>query len=441
MNARRGALTVVRNDPGTEAGQTAPGDPATLARWAVRVTPSARPGPRWWAVWLAWALWALALLGLPATVWLDRLLRQAGMPELTSLGASSIPLVVATVSAATVGAVLASRRPRHPVGWLLLGLGLSLSVGDVTFAYTRYGLVARPGSLPGAAYLAGLNNGMVIVWLACAGFVLLLTPTGSLPSPRWRWWARVAAAAPVVWLLGSLVDPAPLRPEYPDIGNPLAVPALAGPLNALVAAALVVLVALVVAAVSLVARFRRATGLERQQLRWLTFAAALASVAVLVALGTLGTTATNWDLVNVTLGLCAGLLPLATGAAILRYRLYDLDRIISRTLAYGLLTVLLGSAYALVVLGLSRLLPQDSSLVVAAATLAVAAAFQPARRRIQRAVDRRFNRRRYDAARTIQAFSARLRQEVDLDSLTGELLAVVEETMQPARASLWLRPR
>jgi hypothetical protein len=147
------------------------------------VTPSARPGPPW-AAWLAWALWALALLGLPATVWLDRLLRQAGMPELTSLGASSIPLVVATVSAATVGAVLAGRRPRHPVGWLLLGLGLSLSVGNVTFAYTRYGLVAQPGSLPGAAYLAGFNNGMVIIWLACAGFVLLLTPTGSLPSPR-----------------------------------------------------------------------------------------------------------------------------------------------------------------------------------------------------------------------------------------------------------------
>jgi hypothetical protein len=126
---------------------------------------------------------------------------------------------------------------------------------------------------------------MVIIWLACAGFVLLLTPTGSLPSPRWRWWARVAAAAAVVWLLGSVVDPAPLRPEYPDIGNPLAVPALAGPLNALVAAAVVVLVALVVAAGSLLARFRRATGLERQQLRWLTFAAALASVAMLVALG------------------------------------------------------------------------------------------------------------------------------------------------------------
>jgi hypothetical protein len=139
-------------------------------------------------------------------------------------------------------------------------------------------------------------------------------------------------------------------------------------------------------------------------------------------------------------GTCVALLPLAAGAAILRYRLYDLDRIISRTLAYSLLTVLLGGSYAGVVLGLGQLLGRNSPLVVAGATLAVAAAFQPARRHIQQAVDRRFNRRRYDAARTIAAFSARLRQQVDLDPLTAELLGVVEQTMQPARVSLWLRP-
>jgi hypothetical protein len=146
-------------------------------------------------------------------------------------------------------------------------------------------------------------------------------------------------------------------------------------------------------------------------------------------------------LVQVLAGLAFNAMPLAIGAAILRHRLYDIDRIVSRTLAYGLLTLLLGSAYAVVVLGLGRLLPQGSSLVVAAATLAVAAAFQPARRRIQAVVDRRFNRRRHDAARTIQAFSERLRQQVDLDELTAELLAVVEETMQPTQASLWLRPQ
>jgi hypothetical protein len=398
--------------------------------------------PASWAAVLAWALLLLTLLGLAATAWLDRLLRQAGSLELTSLAASSVPLVVAAVSAGTVGTMLAIRRPAHPVGWLLLGLGLSLTVHDLTYSYTRYGLVARPGSLPAASYLAGFNNGVVLSWISCAGFVLLLTPTGQLPSPRWRWWARVAAVAPGVWLLAMVVHPAPLQPEYPAIGNPLAVPAVSGPLPGVLtaASAVVVLAALIVGAVSLVGRFRRASGVERQQLRWLAWGAMLASVALLVAMAALVLEDSGSNLLNAALGVCAALLPLATGAAILRYRLYDLDRIISRTLAYGLLTVLLGLGYAAVVLGLGRLLPQDSSLVVAAATLAVAGVFQPARRRVQQAVDRRFNRRRYDAATTIAAFSARLRDEVDLDSLTAELLAVVDQTMQPTRASLWLRP-
>jgi len=391
-----------------------------------------RPSP---AAALAWAPWALTLLCLPAIAWFDHLLRQADRPELTWSLAGGVPYAVAAVSAATVGAVLASRRPRHPVGWLLLGLGLTLSAGDLLYVYVRYGLVARPGSLPAAGYLAGLSLGTIAVWLAGAGFVLLLTPTGSLPSARWRWWARVAAAAPVVFLLGSVVEPAPLRPEYPTVANPLAVPtAWAGPLRGVTGVALIVtLVGVPIAAWSLVVRFRRARGIERQQLRWLALAAALAPLAVLVAVMVYGPVS------NVVAGLYLALPPLATGAAILRYRLYDLDRIVSRTLAYGLLTVLLGLGYAAVVLGLGRLLPQDSSLVVAGATLAVAGVFQPARHRIQQVVDRRFNRRRYDAANTIAAFSARLREEIDLDTLTAELLAVVDQTMQPTRASLWLR--
>jgi hypothetical protein len=387
---------------------------------------------RRWSGVVAWALWALTVLGLAATAWLDRLLRQAGTPELIWLHPSSIPQVVAAVSAATVGAVLASRRPRHPVGWLLLGLGLSLTTWGLAFGYTRYGLVARPGALPAAGYLAGLVNGVTLLWLSCAGFVMLLTPTGSLPSRRWRWWARVAAAAAAVWLLGSVVHPAPLYPEYPSIGNPLAIPALPRPLldAAIPIGGAVVLVALVVAAGSLVGRFRRARGVERQQLRWLALAAGLAAVALLAAVATLmGNLGSN--LLDVALGICA---------ALLRYRLYDLDRIISRTLAYGVLTVLLGGGYAGVVLGLGQLLGRDSSLVVAGATLAVAAVFQPARRRVQRAVDRRFNRRRYGAANTIAAFSTRLREQIDLDTLSAELLAVVHQAMEPTTASLWLRP-
>jgi hypothetical protein len=394
---------------------------------------------RWRPGVLAWALWVLVLLGLPATAWLDHLLRQAGLPELTWSQAGSLPYGVAAVSAATVVAVLASRRPRHPVGWLLLGLGLSLHVHGLAYVYVRYGLVARPGALPAADYLAGFAAGTVVTWLSCTGFALLLTPTGLLPSKRWRWWARVATVAPVVFLLGSIVEPAPLYPEYPAVTNPLAAPpALVGPLRAVTGMALLATVRGVpVAAASLVVRFRRARGTERQQLRWLALAAALAPLAVLVTAA--GLRADNWAVVNGAVGLYLALPPLATGAAILRYRLYDLDRIISRTLAYGLLTVLLGAGYAAVVLGLGLLLPDASSLVVAAATLAVAALFQPARRRLQQATDRRFNRRRYHAAATIAAFSARLREEVDLDTLTAELLAVVEETMQPTQVSLWLR--
>ena len=406
---------------------------------------SARPAwpLRWWPGGLAWALWVLTLLGLATTAWLDQLLRQAGRPELIWLGAGNAASVGAAVTAATIGALVASRRPRHPVGWLLLAMGLALTWSGAGGGDKWYGLVARPGTLPAASYLVGFSNGLNIVSISCAGFVLLLTPTGSLPSRRWRWWARVAAAAAVVFVAASVVDPMPVYPEYPGIGNPFGVPALAEPpLDALIpAAGVVVLVALVVAAGSLVGRFRRARGVERQQLRWLALGATLAAVALVVAIAELALRHGDTVLFQAAIGACLALLPLATGAAILRYRLYDLDRIISRTLAYGLLTILLGLGYAAVVLGLGRLLPQGSSLVVAAATLAVAAVFQPARRRIQQAVDRRFNRGRYDAARTIAAFSTRLRDQVDLNTLTSELLTVVDQTMQPSQASLWLRPQ
>jgi hypothetical protein len=303
-----------------------------------------------------------------------------------------------------------------------------------------YGLVGWPGALPAARYLIGLSHGTLILWLSCASFVLLLTPTGRLPSPRWRWWARLAAAAALLFLLGSVVDAQPLSDQYPTIRNPLTIPAVAGLLEVVRSLALLVSCAAVpVAAGALVIRFRRARGIERQQLRWIALAASLAPLAVLgvaagVAMG-------SWVIIGWAVSLYLALPVVATGAAILRYRLYDIDRIISRTLAYGLLTVLLGGAYAGVVLGLGQLLGRQSSLVVAAATLAVAAVFQPARRRIQALVDRRFNRRRYDAANMVEAFSARLRDEVDLDALSAELLAVVDQTMQPTTASLWLSPR
>jgi hypothetical protein len=400
------------------------------------MSPVARPArARRWPAALAWALAGLTMLALVSAGRLAVL--SAGLPEAQPSIAAIGAVILAIVSAATVGAVLASRRPAHPVGWLLLGVGLGLAVNILVERYVNYGLLVRPGSLPAARYLVGLTYVTIFIWLSCAGFVLLLTPTGSLPSPRWRWWARVAAAAPVVTVLMGVVQPDPLAPDY--YGNPLAVPALARVLLVPgVAGIVIVFASLLVGAGSLVGRFRRARGVERQQLRWLALAAALASVLLLVALVAAFVLAKDL-VVLASSTLCVALLPLATGAAILRYRLYDLDRIISRTLAYGILTVLLGGAYVGVVLGLGQLLGRTSSLAVAVATLVVAAVFQPARRRVQQAVDRRFNRRRYDAAKTIAVFSARLRQQVDLDTLTAELLTVVEQTMQPTSVSLWLQ--
>jgi hypothetical protein len=352
-------------------------------------------------------------------------------------------LVLAAVSAATSGAILASRRPRHPVGWLLLAFGLVVqALTSAAEGYARYGLLARPGTLPAANYAAMLASVTFIPGLGCVGFILLLTPTGSLPSPRWRRWAWVAAAVPAAFAVSWLLGMPQVDPESPlhAVRNPLAIPVLENPLRVVSGVtAPVAALTLVVAGGSLVRRFRRARGLERQQLRWLTFAAALAPLAVLVMYA--GILTEHLEVAGWAAGLFLALLPLAISAAIARYRLYDLDRIVSRTLAYGLVTVLLGLGYALVVLGLGRFLPQGSSLVVAAATLTVAALFQPARRRIQQLVDRRFNRRRYDAAQTIAAFSSRLRDEVDLTTLSSELLAVVDQTMQPTQASLWLRPK
>jgi hypothetical protein len=380
------------------------------------------------------------MLAVAATAWFDVLLHGAGRPDLTQLGAGGLTGVLTVLSAATAGALLASRRPRHPVGWLLLGFGLLQALAGTAEGYAREGLLAKPGSLPAAGVIAMLSSVSFIPGLGIVGFILLLTPTGRLPSPPWRWWARVAAAVPVAftlaWLLGSpVVDPDSALKAVP---NPLAIPSLSQPLQDVYAqAAPATTITLVVAAVSLVLRFRRARGIERQRLRWLSLAAALAPPAVLL---TAAGIATGRDvLANWSAGLYLALLPLTIGASILRYRLYDLDRIISRTAAYSLLTVLLALGYAALALGLGQLLGKDSSLAVAIATLAVAVAFQPVRRRVQRSMDRRFDRRRYDASRTIAAFSARLRQQTDLDTLTEELLAVVDDTMQPTRASLWLR--
>jgi hypothetical protein len=401
------------------------------------VTAAARLArPRWWPGGVAWTLWALAMVACLVIPWLDRLLVHAGRPDLVQW---DLRPGVALVSAATVGALLASRRPAHPVGWLLLAqVAANLATGAAA-QYLAWGLLpGRP--LPATRYVALYFPASAGGGLLLLGFVLLLTPTGKLPSPGWRWWASAMVAVPLLLLVLVMLAPGSVDTSQQVLGSPFDFLGLGGGLLVVNQLALAfTTLAVAVCAGSLMARFRRARGVERQQLRWVAVAAALLVVAAGAALVGLAVDAT--EVVTWAISVWLAGLPLAIGAAVLRYRLYDLDRIISRTVAYGLLTLLLGGGYAAVVLGLGQLLGRHSSLVVAGATLAVAGLFQPARRRIQQAVDRRFNRRRHDAAQTIQAFSDRLRDQVDLDTLSAELLAVVEETMQPNQASLWLRPQ
>jgi hypothetical protein len=334
------------------------------------------------------------------------------------------------VAFALLGAVVAAHRSANPIGWLFLAIGLSGALGVVSNEYVNYALVVDPGALPGGPIAAWLS---AWTWWPAYGLVpivLLVFPDGRLPSPRWRWAAWLAGGGVAVMTLGiaasTLGDPVRFALSEEEPGG---LPGLV--LAVSVSAAILSFLA---ALVSLALRWRRAWGNEREQLKWVAFAAGLALVAnivlQIVQLPGLG-------LVGVVL------VPVGAAVAILRYRLYDINRIISRTLAYGLLTALLGLVYIAGVFALGRLLSpggEPSAFAAAASTLAVAALFQPARRRLQAAVDRRFNRARYDAVRTVEAFRARLRDEIDLDTLTAELLAVADQTMQPIQVSLWLRP-
>src|SRR6266702_1830112 len=205
---------------------------------AVSVTRSTRPAwPRWSAATLAWALWTLAMLGVATIPWFDHLLRQARRSGLTQLHASTIPSVLAALVAATVGTVLAGRRPRHPVGWLLLALGLSVTASGVADGYARYGLLARPGTLPAARWVAVYSPATLYLGFVCVGLVLLLTPSGRLPSPRWRWWVRLAAAGPVIFLLALTVGPGLVIAPYDSVIEPVTIPALAGTVGAAIAVA------------------------------------------------------------------------------------------------------------------------------------------------------------------------------------------------------------
>jgi hypothetical protein len=375
---------------------------------------------------LAWGLWGLAVGLMAAGFALNPAQVLTGEPGL---------LIVLSLVFTTTGAFLAGRRPANPVGWLLGGWGMVMAFGTLTEAYVNKGLVRDPGSLPGPSWVAWAEG---VVWHPAFGllaFLLLLFPHGRLPSPRWRPFAWCTVA---VYLTLSLA--AALAPGAVDLYYPEAVPPVRLPISDLADVAFEwllpgQLLVLATALVSVVLRLRRATGAERQQVKWFVYTV----VTVVLVFAT-----TTLILGAGYLFPIFGLIPVSVAVAVFRYRLYDIDRLINRTLVYGLLTALLVGVYAGLVFLFGRLLDPatgDSALAVAASTLTVAALFQPARRRLQALVDRRFNRARYDAARTVERFSGRLRDHVDLDTLASELLAVVDHTVEPASASLWLRPR
>ena len=349
--------------------------------------------------------------------------------------ANTVGLLLAFAAFMGVGALIVANRPGNAIGWVFSAIALLAVTGALAEEYAGYAVRTRPG-LPGGV-LAGWYAGWAwypTVTLALV-FTPLLFPDGRPPSPRWRLVAWLAGAGTALFVVLAAVQPTIELDDGHVVDNPIGVAAVGDPEAGFLNITLGLLV--VAAVVSLVVRFRRSRGEERLQLKWFTYAAALLPV---VLVGDYLPDAVS----NLLFAVGISLLPVAAGLAVLRYRLYEIDRLINRTLVYGLVTVLLAGVYAGLVLVLGQLsggvASDPPSWVVAGATLAVAALFQPARQRVQRLVDRHFNRARYDAVRTVEGFSARLRDQVDLDTLAAELLAVVDQTVQPTRASLWLRP-
>ena len=395
---------------------------------------------------LAWCLWATSVV--LAVVGICFLVVNDGTRHANSIGSPVVDAVfgVLFLTYPTVGAAIASREPGNAIGWLFLGAGLGAAIEDSMLGYATHTLIVDPGSLPGGEVAALVADA---VWLPAVGaaslLLFVLFPTGRPASPRWRWFVWVVAVDLAVYAVATLVNPGPLY-FYPGIPNPWGLDGL----GALYRVAVdntgpVLFGSLAIGLVGLAARFRRATGVERLQMKWLVWSAAIWVTATpgLIWLGE----QEDGRVAGVLLGdllfsLLLVLIPIAVGIAILRHRLYDIDLVIKRTLVYGSLTLTLAASYlgsVLVFQLVLRPVAGQSDLAVAGSTLAVAALFGPLRSRIQRLVDRRFYRSRYDAARPLDSFSVRLRDELDLETLGIDLRRVVGDTMQPAHVSLWLR--
>jgi len=354
--------------------------------------------------------------------------------------------VVGTIGAPILGGLIASRRPENPIGWMWLCVGLGIALSSFAWSYADYAL-AEPGSLPAPRTVGTLVAGVGwTVALTLVPLLLLLFPGGRLPSPRWRFFAwAVVAAGTLALILGPFL---PGQGGFAPVENPFGLGGALGTVISVLANAsvLVIFVATVPSALSLVFRYRRAAGVERQQIKWFAYAAVLFGSLIPLDLFSLDEPLGDvaWSLLNAVtlLGLYA-----AVGIAILKHRLYDIDRVINRTLVYGAVTATLALVYLGGVAATQtafRLLTgqeQQPQLAIVVSTLVIAALFNPLRRRLQAFVDRRFYRKKYDAARVLEAFSARLRDEVDPDLLNDDLVGVVRETVQPEFVSLWLREK
>ena len=357
-------------------------------------------------------------------------------------GSGGLSFVVASRAFATVGAMIATRVPENPIGWIFCLTGVALGVADFGNQYAEHMLFIASDPLAGGRTAALLQELGLAPSFGLLSLALLLFPDGRSPSGRWRAVVWLALAGIGLSVIGAALRPGPFVEPFDSVSNPIGISGLLGLMDSFLGFGFIfTLLSVVLAAIAMRARLRRSRGVEREQLKWLVLAAAVTGVAVVGSLALY--LAAGIDVGGVAvLGLGFSAFPLAAGAAILRYRLYDIDVVINRTLVYGALTATLALTYLGSVLMLQLALSgvtESSGLAVAASTLGVAALFRPARARIQEAVDRRFYRSKYDAARTLERFGTRLRNEVDLDALGSELRVVVAETMQPASVSLWFR--